>query len=83
MVTILSDLLQIRACFRQAIKHLNVLLKSAAIFAVKDKDMAKPTCVDAFLLGDSIIDMPLGVKQKISVSQQETPLHRILRLEKA
>lgn len=34
--------------------------------------LTKPTGGDAFLLGDSIIDAPLAVKQKINVSPQET-----------
>ena len=34
--------------------------------------LAKPSGGDAFLLGDSIIDAPLAVKQKINVSPQET-----------
>ncbi len=34
--------------------------------------LAKPTSGDALLLGDSIIDAPQSVKQKINVSPQET-----------
>lgn len=34
--------------------------------------LTKPSSGDAFLLGDSIIDAPLAVKQKINVSPQET-----------
>jgi len=34
--------------------------------------LAKLTSGDASLLGDSIIDAPLAVKQKINVSPQET-----------
>ena len=34
--------------------------------------LAKPTSGDALLLGDSIIDAPQAVKQKINVSPQET-----------
>lgn len=36
--------------------------------------LAKPTGGDAILLGDSIIDKPQNVKQKISVSPQETAI---------
>lgn len=34
--------------------------------------LAKPSGGDAFLLGDSIVDAPMAVKQKINVSPQET-----------
>lgn len=68
-----------------AVDSLNLSIEQGEVFALLGVNgagksttikmmscLAKPTSGDAFLLGDSIIDAPLAVKQKINVSPQET-----------
>ena len=68
-----------------AVDRLNLTIESGELFALLGVNgagksttikmlscLAKPSGGDAFLLGNSIIDAPQAVKQKINVSPQET-----------
>jgi len=70
---------------KTAVDALNLSIEQGEVFALLGVNgagkstaikmlscLAKPTSGDAILLGDSIIDAPLSVKQKINVSPQET-----------
>ncbi len=70
---------------KTAVDALNLSIEQGEVFALLGVNgagksttikmlscLAKPTSGDAVLLGDSIIDAPLAVKQKINVSPQET-----------